>query len=83
MTYKKYRAQLEAMVGKKIDAVVFSVDIGLDPAAESGGRVTESVVRKRELIEYLRSKEAMLSQRYGYPVSFLFLQGGPQVAPPR
>jgi hypothetical protein len=76
-TYKKYRVQLEKMVGKKIDGVVFSMDVGLDPAAASPSHPTESDRRKRELVEFLRAKRPKLSADYGYPVDFLFLSSGP------
>jgi len=77
-TYKKFKAQLDAMIGKKFDAVVFSMDVALDPAAAAAGRLTERDQRKVELVEFLKSKEAELSRQYGFPVSFLFLQSGPQ-----
>jgi hypothetical protein len=77
-TYKKFQAQLDAMIGKKFDAVVFSMDVAIDPDAAAAGRLTDRDMRKLELVEFLRSKEAELSQRYGFPVSFLFLQSGPQ-----
>lgn len=77
-TYKKFKAQLDAMIGKKFDAVVFSMDIAIDPDAAQNGRLTDRDMRKLELAEFLRSKEASLSREYGFPVSFLFLQSGPQ-----
>ncbi|MEQ1918999.1 MAG: hypothetical protein ABL955_07350 [Elusimicrobiota bacterium] len=30
-TYKKFKAQLDAMIGKKFNAVVFSMDVAIDP----------------------------------------------------
>lgn len=76
-TYKKFQAQLDAMIGKKFDSVVFSMDVAIDPDAGADGRLTERDMRKLELVDFLRSKEKELSQKYGFPVSFLFLQSGP------
>ena len=76
-TYKKFQAQLDAMIGRKFDAVVFSMDVAIDPGAAVSGRLTERDMRKLELVEFLRSKEGELSRKYGFPVSFLFLQSGP------
>jgi hypothetical protein len=78
-TYKKFKAQLDAMIGKKFDAVVFSMDVAIDPDIDPS-QVLPKDARKLELIEFLRSKEAVLSKEYGFPVSFLFLQSGPQGA---
>ena len=76
-TYKKFQAQLDAMIGLKFDEVVFAMDVALDPEAAAAGRLTERDVRKVELVDFLRSKEAELSRKYGFPVSFLFIQSGP------
>ncbi len=75
-TYKKFKAQLDAMIGKKFNAVVFAMDVAIDPNIDPS-EVLPKDVRKLELIEFLRSKEASLSKEYGFPVSFLFLQSGP------
>ncbi|MBI3553105.1 MAG: hypothetical protein HY077_11370 [Elusimicrobia bacterium] len=75
-TYRKYKKELDGMIGKPFDQVVFSMDIGTDPDADPE-TMTERDQRKVELAEYLRGKEAWLSQKYGMPVSFLFLQSGP------
>ncbi|MDO8756988.1 MAG: hypothetical protein Q7J64_03155, partial [Elusimicrobiota bacterium] len=76
-TYKKFKAELDAMIGKKFDAVVFSMDVAIDPNINRS-EVLPKDVRKLELIDFLRSKEAELSKEYGFPVSFLFLQSGPE-----
>ncbi|MDD5302508.1 MAG: hypothetical protein PHS14_05295, partial [Elusimicrobia bacterium] len=76
-TYKKFKAQLDAMIGKNFDAVVFSMDVGIDPDIDPS-QVLPKDARKLELVEFLRSQEASLSKQYGFPVSFLFLQSGPQ-----
>ena len=76
-TYKKFKAELDAMIGKKFDAVVFSMDVAIDPNIDRS-QVLPKDVRKLELIDFLRSKEAVLSKEYGFPVSFLFLQSGPE-----
>ena len=75
-TYKKFKAQLDAMIGKKFNAVVFAMDVAIDPNIDPS-EVLPKDARKLELIEFLRSKEASLSKEYGFPVSFLFLQSGP------
>jgi len=76
-TYKKFQAQLDAMIGRKFDAVVFAMDVAIDPEAPASGRLAERDMRKLGLVEFLRSKEKELSLKYGFPVSFLFLQSGP------
>ena len=76
-TYMKFKAQLDAMIGKKFDAVVFSMDVGIDPDINRS-QVMPKDIRKLELVDFLRSQEYSLSKRYGFPVSFLFLQSGPQ-----
>jgi len=78
-TYKKFKGQLDAMIGKKFDAVVFSMDVALDPNVDRAN-VMPKDLRKLELMDFLKSKEASLSQEYGFPVSFLFLQSGPEGA---
>jgi len=75
-TYKKFKAELDAMIGKKFDAVVFAMDVAIDPESDRS-EVLPKDARKLELIDFLRSKEAELSKEYGFPVSFLFLQSGP------
>lgn len=76
-TYKKFKAELDAMIGKKFDAVVFSMDVAIDPDIDRS-EVLPKDARKLELIDFLRSKEAELSKEYGFPVSFLFIQSGPE-----
>ncbi len=75
-TYKKFKAQLDAMIGKKFDAVVFSMDVAVDPSIDRS-QVMPKDLRKLELMDFLKSKEAALSKEYGFPVSFLFMQSGP------
>lgn len=57
-TYVKHRAQLEAAIGQPFNEVVFSFDVGNNQA----------------LAKYLKRHEADLSRRYGFPVSFLFIE---------
>ncbi len=78
-TYKKFKAELDALIGKKFDAVVFSMDVAIDPNIDRS-EVLPKDARKLELIDFLRSQEAALSKEYGFPVSFLFLQSGPEGA---
>lgn len=76
-TYKKFKAQLDAMIGKPFDAVVFSMDVAIDPNIDRS-QVLPKDLRKLELMDFLKSKEASLSKEYGFPVSFLFMQSGPE-----
>ncbi|MBI2789011.1 MAG: hypothetical protein HYX59_10050 [Elusimicrobia bacterium] len=76
-TYKKFKAQLDAMIGKPFDAVVFSMDVAIDPDIDRS-QVLPKDLRKLELMDFLKSKEASLSKEYGFPVSFLFMQSGPE-----
>lgn len=76
-TYKKFKAQLDAMIGKGFDAVVFSMDVAIDPGIDRS-QVMPKDLRKLELMDFLKSKEASLSKEYGFPVSFLFMQSGPE-----
>jgi hypothetical protein len=78
--YKNFKAKLDEMIGRPFDEVVFAMDVGIDPRTPHSRDLSERDTRKLELIEFLRSKEKELSQAYGFPVSFLFLQGGPQVS---
>ena len=79
-TYRKFKAQLDAMIGKPFDAVVFAMDVGLDPQTPHSTALSKrNEKQKRKLIKFLVSKETSLSKEYGFPVSFLFLQSGPQV----
>lgn len=57
-TYSKNRAALEAEIGYHFDEVVFSFDVG----------------RNQALADFLKSQEAALSKRYGFPVSFMFVE---------
>lgn len=75
-TYQKFKAQLDAMIGKPFDAVVFSMDVAVDPGMDRS-QVLPKDLRKLELMDFLKSKEAALSKEYGFPVSFLFMQSGP------
>ena len=68
------------MIGKPFDAVVFAMDVGLDPQTPHSTALSKrNEKQKRKLIKFLVSKETSLSKEYGFPVSFLFLQSGPQV----
>jgi hypothetical protein len=77
-TYKKHKAELDGMIGRPFDEVVFSMDIAINPdAAGDPRRLTYRDTQKLALAEYLRKQEPMLSAKYGFPVRFLFLQSGP------
>ncbi|MDX6768205.1 MAG: hypothetical protein SF051_01625, partial [Elusimicrobiota bacterium] len=80
-TYQKHRAALEAMIGHKIDQVVFAMDVAIDPDA-APSEVLPKDQRKLELVQFLRGQERAVSQRFGFPTSFLFLQSGPKMSAP-
>lgn len=63
-TYQARRAEIEKQIGYPIDEVVFSFDVG-----QNAG-----------LKPFLEEQRAALSQRYGFPVSFLFIDSVPQPA---
>lgn len=63
-TYIAHRDELEAMLGAKVDEVTFSVDVG----------------REEGFKNYLEERREELSQRFGIPVNFLFLESGPEQA---
>ncbi len=83
-TYKRNKARLEQkdILGGPLN-VVFSVDVGVPPAAlqeEDLGksRTREQYIRNQTaLMTFLRQKEKDLSKQYGFPVSFLFLYSVP------
>lgn len=82
-TYKKHKAALDAMIGKPFQKVVFVMDFGvperLDPRAHSLMRSSErrSYGRSRAMMDQLRAMEPELSAKYGFPVSFTFLESMP------
>ena len=80
-TYQKHRAALEAMIGHKIDQVVFSMDVAIDPDIDPS-EVLPKDQRKLDLMEFLRNNERAVSQRFGFPTTFLFLQSGPKMSAP-
>ncbi len=81
-TYQKHRAALEAMIGHKIDQVVFAMDVAVDPDMDPA-LVLPKDQRKLELVTFLRANESSVSQRFGFPTTFLFLQSGPRQSGPR
>ncbi len=65
--YAKHRARLERAIGRPIDEVVFSFDIGPNLG----------------LKDYLQDRAKELSARYGFKVGFLFIDSGPAQAHPQ
>lgn len=61
-TYQARRAELEKWIGAPIDEVVFSFDVG----------------RNAALKPYLDEEAESLSKKYGFPVSFLFIDSAPK-----
>jgi hypothetical protein len=66
-TYRKHRDLLEKDIGRRVDEVVFSFDVG----------------RNSELKAYLQGKGEALSREYGFRVSFLFIDSAPKEAQSR
>jgi hypothetical protein len=64
--YLKNRELLGRSIGTGFDEVVFSFDVG----------------RQAELANFLQARVPELSQKYGVPVRFLFLETGPQQGQP-
>jgi hypothetical protein len=81
-TYKKNKARLEQadILGGPLN-VVFSVDVGVPPASVPVEGREEYIKKQRMLLNFLRGEEKKLSQKYGFPVSFLFLYSVPGVDP--
>ncbi|MDE2491112.1 MAG: hypothetical protein KGM24_09705, partial [Elusimicrobia bacterium] len=81
-TYKKFKPQLDAMIGRPFDEVVFSMDVGMaegdKPREDKRGNPNEDDARKVELMSWLHAQEPALSARYGFPVRFLFLHSAPE-----
>lgn len=60
--YTKKRQWMNKAVGRPFDEVIFVLDVG----------------RNLGLINYLKSKEARLSEQYGFPVRFVFIKSRPE-----
>ena len=65
-TYTSNRPQLEAAMGAALGGVLFSFDVG----------------RNEGLKVFLMGQEKALSRKYGLPVSFVFLDSGPEGSQP-
>ncbi len=76
-TYKKNQALIEKETGAPLN-VVFAMDLGISQdGGRSHGKQAERIRRQKELMEFLKQQAPVLSRRYGFPVSFLFIDGGP------
>ncbi len=76
-TYKKNQALIEKETGAPLN-VVFAMDLGISQNGERRhGQQAERLRRQKELMEFLKQQAPILSRRYGFPVSFLFIDGGP------
>ena len=76
-TYKKNQGVIEKMIGGPLN-VVFSFDVGgRSVAAAKRGVLVWQDARQKQLLEYLKAQEPALGARYGFPVSFLFLNSHP------
>jgi hypothetical protein len=79
--YKKNQAFIEKSLGAPL-AVVFSVDPGgRDPQAARMGQLVWKNPRQKELMEYMKAQEPILSAKYGFPVSFIFINSHPNEDP--
>ena len=76
-SYKKNQALLEKETGAPLN-VVFAMDLGIPKTQDNYGQETERSIRQNQLMEFLKTQAPILSQRYGFPVSFLFINGGHQ-----
>ncbi|MFI5363883.1 MAG: hypothetical protein ACHQ49_18120 [Elusimicrobiota bacterium] len=75
--YKKNQGLIEKMIGAPLK-VVFSFDVGgRDIGAAMEGELAWKDLRQKELMEYLKTQEPVLTEKYGFPVSFLFLNSHP------
>ncbi len=73
--YKKNQALLEKEISAPLN-VVFSMDLGIPKDSDrKHGRGSERALRQKELMEFLKAQAPILSRRYGFPVSFLFIDG--------
>jgi len=71
--YKANRALIEKSLGAPLN-VRFSVDVGgasRRPARQ--GVLVWKDVRQQELLEYLKTQGPILTEKYGFPVSFVFV----------
>jgi len=74
--YKKNQTILENELGAPLN-VIFAMDLGLAKAqGRTHGNNVEREARQRALLAFLKNQEPILSRRYGFPVSFLFIDGG-------
>ncbi len=73
--YKKNQALLEKEIHAPLN-VVFSMDLGIPKDSDrKHGQNYERGLRQKELMEFLKAQAPILSRRYGFPVSFLFIDG--------
>jgi hypothetical protein len=73
--YKKNQALLEKEIHAPLN-VVFSMDLGIPKdSGRKHGQNFERAARQKELMEFLKAQAPILSRRYGFPVSFLFIDG--------
>ncbi len=79
--YKKHQAEIEKMIGAPLE-VVFSFDVGgRDAQAAQRGELVWQNENQRELKEFLEAQAPILSAKYGFKVSFLFLNSHPNEDP--
>ncbi len=79
--YKKNRALIERSLGAPLN-VRFSVDVGgADRRAARAGLLVWKDPRQQELLEYLKTQGPILSAKYGFPVSFVFVNSHPNEDP--
>ncbi len=84
-TYSRDRVLIDEAVGEPFEEVLFVFDVGGPSTLEEYGKLkkpTRSSEKALELALYLKSQEAWLTKKYGFPVRFLFLKSGPELLPP-
>ncbi|NNN06843.1 MAG: hypothetical protein HKL90_13165, partial [Elusimicrobia bacterium] len=79
--YKKNQALIERSLGAPLN-VRFSVDVGgRDRRAALQGLLVWTDPRQKALLEYLKAQGPILSEKYGFPVSFVFVNSHPNEDP--
>jgi hypothetical protein len=80
-TYARNRALIERRLGG-IPEISFTVDVGgIDRQAALEGEVIWKNPQQLQLVRFLQAQEKVLSEKYGFKVSFLFLSSYPGVDP--
>ncbi|MEK7234355.1 MAG: hypothetical protein AAB268_11105 [Elusimicrobiota bacterium] len=80
--YRDNRAIIEESLGGAPLQVTFSVDVGgRNQDAAKLGRLVWDDPRQKDLMEYLKESAPALSEQYGFPISFVFVNSRPDEDP--